>query len=117
MTITTIASMQAARPYWMTRPCPPWCWGGHADEEQPGDRACMSEVEHRITLTTEDADVLVVNGKFVTEPVVVGASLVQEYREAEPRVVLSRGETAELHFTLGEARKLAAAIADLVITA
>ena len=125
-TDTTIAVVNghapdlAARPYWQDRPCPSWCHMvvPHQDHNPPDDRYHLSLIND-ITLTLEAADVLRFpdgSGGTVLEvsPSFITASLLQEWREREARVVLTHAGTHDIELTVAEARELAEALCGLV---
>ena len=114
------APAQAARPYWQDQPCPPWCLLAvpHQDHDLPEDRFHLSVI-HNITLILEAADVTRFpdgSGGTAREvsPSFISASLVQEWRDREARVILTHAGAHDIELTVAEAAELAGALSGLV---
>lgn len=102
------------RPYWLTEPCPSWCWDHHSDNDGGPDRVHMSRWQREVPLTTMDPtrlDYSKTHGKIYEVPVTATVCLVQGYRESGPRVhVYDDHRRFELDMTTAETRKLIAAL-------
>lgn len=104
----------AKRPAWLPNGCPPWCeWGPlHKDGDAIDDR-WHSGGSVSFPLTAEDP--LPTGHHCEGDGAEVDVSLIQEYREAEPRVWLGReGSRQGMHLTLEEAERLACELLDRV---
>lgn len=101
-------------PIWQTRPCPPWCIGGHNDMDSVGARECASAYSI-VSLTTEETLFTRV-GPHGPEAQLdtVHLSLEQGDREFAPRVVVARGDGTVFGMTLEEAGEFAAHITRLL---
>lgn len=111
------AAILARRPYWLDRPCPPWCLmtTPHEDHDLADDRFHMSVFYH-VDLTLEDALTLwSANHKLLScEPAFLTAMLLQHYREREPRIIVTRNGKVDIPFTVTEAGELSRALVSLV---
>jgi Domain of unknown function (DUF6907) len=108
---------EAPYPYWQVQPCPPWCMMTvpHQDHDMTADRVHASAFRH-IDLTLEDArtDRSGPGRKLVCEPAHLAVQLIQEYRERDPRVVVTVNSETDLYLTVAEAAGLAQGLAALV---
>jgi hypothetical protein len=98
----------AQQPYWLDRPCPPWCQRGHRDEDSGRDRAHSSGSAPEIELTLEPR--VEVGGDLF--PAHIGAVMMMHYRDARPHACLSVSDREEVLLELPEARELAQLLAD-----
>lgn len=101
-----------ARPYWQTKPCPPWCEVVHRDDDHHDDRSHFATPVSMLDLSLyrdTDYDKNWMPGRL-------GLALCQHYRHAEPEIDLTvplraasdpevTGET-DLKLTLADARDL-----------
>lgn len=98
------------RPIWMTRPHGTWCTNVHRDTDHPNNRGCEGNppgVPLSLTQAIEGGE------KQPAHFNTIDAGLQQDWREVEPKVVLSgTGWIEEL--TLAEAERYAALISALV---
>ncbi len=111
------AATPARRPYWLDRPCPPWCFmtAPHEDHDLADDRSHMSAFYH-VDLTLEDALTFwSANHELLScEPAFLTAMLLQHYREREPRIIITWNGKVDIPFTVTEAGELAQALVSLV---
>lgn len=92
-----------SRPFWLTKPCPPWCDTEHDNLDAPCDRkhypAVDGDADHPIEMT-------LMPGRKEGGPL-LHVELEQEVREAEPRItVASEGLRFGFELTLVETRRL-----------
>lgn len=104
---------RSTRPFWQTEPCPPWCSTGHEASEQQEDRKHWSATE-RLPLTLHGLQRKPDNSGWYDDPPILDVYLVQQVREAEPRVSLSVNEAPPTDLTLSEARHLQGALQALL---
>jgi hypothetical protein len=114
--------VEVAQPFWLDRPCPPWCGFAtnrlvHRINDARGDRLHMMADVLTMPLTRHDA--IATEHKPMTvagEMVMVGKAwkpnharleLVQNVEHAEPEVWLARDDGDAFTLTVGEARALA----------
>jgi hypothetical protein len=96
------------QPYWLDRPCPPWCQTGHRDDDDGMDRVHSSSRDPEIELTLEPR----VKVESETYPAHIGAVMSMHYREARPHINLCVSDREEILLELTEARELARLLAD-----
>jgi hypothetical protein len=102
-------------PFWLTRPCPPWCHSDHTDRDRPADRRHVSPPEGSVVLTEAEA-VQASDGSWQAQDIHV--SLTQHVREIEPLIACGGlGPAGAWHLTVAEAKELAAALARAVAAA
>jgi hypothetical protein len=103
---------KAPLPYWLDRPCPPWCLMTipHEDGEMPSDRQHMS-VFYEVDLTQEPP--LAVSEALEDEEdesATLSAGLWQHHTARDPHLTLIINHGTDVEFTLAEAGELAAAL-------
>ena len=89
--MTTTTTMA---PWWLTPPCPSWCHKDHDASQYPNNRLHYSEGTTAvgwITLTLADVPRPPDHAPYDDVPC-LDSYLVQHWREAEPRVVLTVNE-------------------------
>ena len=98
-------------PYWLSQPCPPWCGGSHAGDDDRDVRLHYGE-EFDVELTLEPRAVVGEDDCAAH----VSAGMCQGYRESRPhiRLVASDGEgrEEEIFLELAEAGELAGFLAE-----
>ncbi len=100
---------EAPLPYWLDRPCPPWCLIStpHEDREACEDRLHQSS-SHEIALTVQPPAVFEVNDHVIaTSQARVTAGMWQHVKDRDPHITLTVNDTTETSFTLAEAAALA----------
>jgi Domain of unknown function (DUF6907) len=108
-----------ARPFWLTGPCPAWCIEKHEEAEFPCDRRHAGEY-HAVALSMEDpfdAGWPAKPGEAKASrwvPRELEAALEQDWREAEPHIVIRASDTEYYELTIAEADELAADMAHLL---
>lgn len=105
------------RPFWLTGSCPAWCREGHRHDNYPDDRHHIGEY-HTVYLAMEDPyKGLVISGD-PWMPQELQAALEQDWREAEPHIVICVFASDKYYaLSLAEARELADDITALVTAA
>lgn len=103
----------APLPYWLDRPCPPWCTmiRPHGDEMLADDRLHRGDC-YDVELTQEPPDVFTfADGRVLSsEPFILMAVLYQHYKAASPHISLNIDAGTDVDLTLAEAGELAAAL-------
>lgn len=106
-------------PSWLAQPCPAWCayTDTHVESDMPQDRVHSSR--QMDILLTLHKPVDMTDGKSTWwQPDTARVWLERHYREAEPTILIARGDTDEpIKFTLGEAQQLLAALSEEISTA
>jgi hypothetical protein len=100
---------EAPLPYWLDRPCPPWCLIStpHEDREACEDRLHQS-ASREISLTVQPPAVFEVNGRVIaTSQARVVVGMWQHVKDRDPHITLIVNDTTETSFTLAEAAALA----------
>lgn len=112
----------APRPYWQDQPCPPWCSGGHSDNDEGADRIHLAFAAV-LTLNLEDPVTGLVPGQeegsreLIAEPSGLEVYIGQGYRESEPYLKVNLQLASGMlgaRFTLGEVRQLIENLEDAV---
>ncbi|MFF0245020.1 DUF6907 domain-containing protein [Streptosporangium sandarakinum] len=104
-------------PAWLTTPCPPWCVDKHRGGDHPDDRNHGGDISST-ALTTMDFENFGSPGKPKFRPVELMATLTQNYRETEARVVVSgTDDKGSYYLSLAEAEAHARAVLHLVAEA
>lgn len=97
------AELLASRPFWQASACPAWCvTGPHAVATPPEDRLHESE-PFEIVLSMLGA---LEHERDEWLPQTLIVNLRQEYRDAEPAVVLATGQRPDMPLTYWEAGAL-----------
>jgi len=96
-------------------PCPGWCAysDSHVADDDAAERGHQGSFA-TVTLTLEAPDITWTADHKVAgvEPAVVGLVMVQDQREAEPRILMSHNEQTGLYLTPAEAAQLSEILAD-----
>lgn len=98
------------RPFWLTEPCPTWCYGDHKEGDLVADRTHFGLWEFRLPLALQDPEWFTdpETRKTSTDTSVFDLYVSQEWREVEAWVGLNYNESREGSYKLtrNEAERL-----------
>jgi hypothetical protein len=100
---------KAPLPYWLDRPCPPWCMitVSHQDHEARDDRLHQS-ASYEIDLTLQPPHDFKIGGKVVASgPAHLTVGLWQHYLQRDPYVCIIINDSDEISLSPPEAAELA----------